>query len=146
MGYGGIRCGGTGSQTPFPTERISMVMFIAGPGSPFPTGDQPVSNATADLNGDGHLDLLFANYATDNISVLLGDGNGGFTAAAPVAAGNGPRAVEVGDLDGDGDIDFLSTDLSGYSVTVGLNNGTGTRDRPSPSNPTERHRGGRSRW
>jgi len=52
-----------------------MAMFRNGPGSPFPVGTNPVSNATADLNGDGHLDLLTANYISDNVSVLLGDGN-----------------------------------------------------------------------
>ena len=65
-------------------------MFRNGTGSPFPVGANPVSNATADLNGDGHLDLLTANYITDNVSVLFGDGNGGFIATTPVAVGNGP--------------------------------------------------------
>ena len=37
-----------------------MAMFRNGPGSPFPVGTNPVSNATADLNGDGHLDLLIS--------------------------------------------------------------------------------------
>jgi len=103
-----------------------MAMFRNGAGSPFPTGTNPVSNATADLDGDGDLDLLFANYISDNVSVLLGDGHGGFVASAPVAAGNGPRTVKVGDLDGDGDIDFLTSNYSGNSVTVALNNGNGT--------------------
>ena len=103
-----------------------MAMFRNGPGSPFPVGTNPVSNATADLNGDGHLDLLTANYISDNASVLFGDGNGGFTAAAPVAVGNGPRQIQSGDLDGDGDIDFITTNYSGNSVSVLLNNGNGT--------------------
>ena len=38
-----------------------MAMFRTGAGSPFPTGTNPVSNATADINGDGHLDLHFTN-------------------------------------------------------------------------------------
>ena len=92
----------------------------------FPTGTNPVSNATADLNGDGHLDLLFTNYISDNVSVLLGDGDGGFTAAAPVAVGNGPREIVVGKLDGDADFDFINANYSGNSVTVLLNNGSAT--------------------
>src|SRR4029077_10397371 len=69
-----------------------MAMFRNGPGSPFPVGTNPVSNATADLNGDGHLDLLTANYISDNASVLFGDGNGGFTAAPPGAGWQRPPA------------------------------------------------------
>jgi Flp pilus assembly secretin CpaC len=42
------------------------------------TGTQPVSLAKADLNRDGYQDLLTANFATNNFSVLLGSGNGGF--------------------------------------------------------------------
>ena len=111
-----------------------MAMFRSGPGLPFPTGANPVSNATADLNGDGHLDLLVTNYITDNVSVLLGDGNGRFTpTAAPVPVGNGPREIEAGDLDGDGDIDFIATNYSGNSVSVLLNNGSAASQRPRPS-------------
>ena len=101
-------------------------MFVNGTGSPFPTGTNPVSNATADLDGDGHLDLLTANYISDNVSVLLNNGTGAFVAGAPVAVGNGPREIEAGDLDGDGDIDFVVSNYSGNSVSVRLNNGNGT--------------------
>ena len=101
-------------------------MFSNATGSPFATGTNPVSNATADLNGDGHLDLLFTNYISDNVSVLLGNGTGSFVAATPVPVTNGPREVEAADLDGDGDIDFLATNYSGNNVTVALNNGNAT--------------------
>ena len=101
-------------------------MFRTGTGSPFPTGSNPVSNATADLDGDGDLDLLTANYISDNVSVLLNNGAGAFVAGTAVPVGNGPREVEAGDLDGDGDIDFLVTNYSGDSVSVLRNNGNAT--------------------
>ncbi|MEZ5803196.1 MAG: FG-GAP-like repeat-containing protein [Rhizobiaceae bacterium] len=103
-----------------------MAMFRNGPGSPYPTGSNPVSNAVADLDGDGHLDLLTTNYISDNVSVLFGDGNGGFTAGTPVPVTNGPREVKTGDLDGDGDIDALVTNYSGGNVSVLLNDGAGS--------------------
>ena len=103
-----------------------MPMFVNGNGSPFPTGTDPVSIATADLNGDGHLDLLTTNYISDNVSVLFGNGHGVFTPQTPVPVTNGPREVKVGDLDGDGDIDFLATNYSGNNVTIARNNGNGT--------------------
>src|SRR5437588_3534042 len=103
-----------------------MPMFVNGNGSPFPTGTNPVSIATADLNGDGHLDLLTTNYISDNVSVLFGNGHGGFNAVAPVPVTDGPREIKVGDLDGDGDIDYLATIDSGNTATVVWNNSNGT--------------------
>lgn len=100
--------------------------FAPSLGSPFAVGNNPVSIATADLNGDGHLDLLTTNYISDNVSVLAGNGHGQFSASAPVPVTNGPREIAVGDLDGDGDIDFLATNYSGNNVSVALNNGNGT--------------------
>src|SRR3954454_22496571 len=103
-----------------------MATFRNGTGSPFPTGGtNPVSNATADLDGDGDLDILTANYISDNVSVLLNNGAGVFVAAAPVAVVNGPREVEAGDLDGDGDIDFVASNSSDATISVRLNNGNG---------------------
>lgn len=107
-----------------------MAMFRNG--SVVAVGTNPVSNATADLDGDGHLDLLFSNYISDNVSVVFGDGHGNFTAGAPVPVVNGPRQIMVGDLDGDGDIDFIATNLAAGSVTVALNNGNGTFTSVAP--------------
>src|SRR5258707_6008565 len=95
-----------------------MAMFRTGAGSPFPTGSNPVSNATADLNGDGHLDLLFTNYISDNVSVLFGNGSGGFTARPPRPVVDGPRAVEVGGLDRDRGLDFLASHYSRNNISV----------------------------
>src|SRR5262249_30756203 len=106
-------------------RKPSMAMFHTSTGSPFPVGKSPVAIATADVNGDGNLDLLITNYIGDSVSVLLGDGHRAFAARTTVAVTNGPREISVGDLDGDGDIDFLATNLAGNVVSVGLNDGTG---------------------
>ena len=50
----------------------------------------PVSVTTGDFNADGKLDLATANYNTDNVSVLLGNGTGSFAAAVNFGAGDGP--------------------------------------------------------
>ena|GEM_PF-1788471 len=91
-----------------------------------PTGSNPVDNATADLDGDGDLDLLLTAYLADNLTLAFGDGQGGFTPGASIPVTNGPRSVLTGDLDGDGDVDLLATNLSGNVVTVGLNDGSGS--------------------
>jgi hypothetical protein len=44
-------------------------------------GDEPESVAIGDLNGDGALDLAVANYTSNDVSVLLGNGDGTFQTA-----------------------------------------------------------------
>jgi hypothetical protein len=59
-----------------------------------PVGSAPQSVATGDFNGDGRLDLAVANGASNDVTILLGHGGGGFTEgpAAPSAraAGRAP--------------------------------------------------------
>src|SRR5262245_11287671 len=68
-------------------------------------GGQPRVVAIGDLNGDGKPDLATVNISSDHVTVLLGNGSGGFSAAAgsPFAAGDGPSSVAIGDLNGDGE-------------------------------------------
>jgi len=48
----------------------------------FAASSSPVSIATADVNGDGRLDLMVAGYGINAVSVLLGNGDGTFQAPA----------------------------------------------------------------
>ena len=48
----------------------------------FATGLDPHSVAVGDVNGDGKPDLVVANSRSNTVSVLLGNGNGTFQAAA----------------------------------------------------------------
>ncbi|MFG0252961.1 MAG: FG-GAP-like repeat-containing protein, partial [Phycisphaerales bacterium JB038] len=41
-------------------------------------GTSPRTAYAADLDGDGHLDLVTVNFGSDNVSVLLGNGDGTF--------------------------------------------------------------------
>jgi hypothetical protein len=79
----------------------------------------------ADLTGNGIADLVTANYAGNNVSVLLGNGNGTFQGALHFNAGSQPWSVAVGDFNGDGIPDLATANLSG-SVRVLLGNGNGT--------------------
>jgi hypothetical protein len=54
--------------------------------------------AVGDFNGDGRRDLAVANEGSNNVSVLLGNGDGTFQAARNFAAGSSPDSVAVGDF------------------------------------------------
>jgi FG-GAP-like repeat/Abnormal spindle-like microcephaly-assoc'd, ASPM-SPD-2-Hydin len=65
-------------------------------------GKQPSSITTADLNGDGRLDLIVTNQTDNTISVFLGNPDGTFGAAVNYPAGFDPVAVITADFNGDG--------------------------------------------
>jgi uncharacterized protein (TIGR03437 family) len=101
--------------------------FTAATGSPFPVGTKPNSVAVADFNGDGNPDLVTANTGGDDVSVLLGNGSGGFTPAAgsPFAVGLFPQSLAVGDFNGDGKPDIVTANSGDNAVRVLLGNGSG---------------------
>ena len=92
-------------------------------GSPFPGGKGAASMAAVDVNQDGNLDLVTADYDNGTATVLLGNGLGGFTAApaGPFTVGPSPRSLVVGDFNGDGRPDLAFTNDSLNKVTVLLN-------------------------
>ena len=92
----------------------------------FEVGTAPHSVAVADLNGDGKLDLTTANYFSNTVSVLLGNGDGTFGTAANFAVGDSPTFVAVADLNGDGKLDLATANYSSNTVSVLLGNGDGT--------------------
>ncbi|CAF4649123.1 unnamed protein product, partial [Rotaria magnacalcarata] len=46
----------------------------------YSTGSGPIEVTAADLNGDGKCDIIVANYASNNVGVLLNIGSGTFAA------------------------------------------------------------------
>jgi hypothetical protein len=97
--------------------------------------------AVADFNKDGTPDLavLSGNSGTTIVNILLGNGNGTFTAFG--AVGSNPFAFAVGDINQDGNLDIVTVQscpvTGGCRIGVYLGNGSGgfTQVPDSDGNP-----------
>lgn len=93
----------------------------------YPAGSGPIAIATADFNGDGNLDLAVLNTRSQNVTILLGNGNGTYTPAAESpATGSLPDAIVAGDFNGDGIPDLAVANAGAGTITILLGNGDGT--------------------
>jgi hypothetical protein len=45
----------------------------------YSTGDQPYCISTDDMNNDGYIDIIIANFGSNNIYIFYNDGNGTFS-------------------------------------------------------------------
>ena len=96
--------------------------FLQPPGSPFPCGDSPFNVAVGDVNADGKPDLAIVNSpgstsdrsGQDGLTILLGDGQGGFTTTtgSPFVTGKHPNIPAIGDVSGDGVADVAVSNRS----------------------------------
>jgi hypothetical protein len=100
--------------------------YTFSPQTTYATGSVPDSVTTADVNGDGHADLVVANASDNTVSVLLGTGTGTFGAQTTYATGSGPISVTTADVNGDGHADLVVANSSDNTVSVLLGTGTGT--------------------
>jgi hypothetical protein len=107
-----------------------------------PTGTDPLAVAMADVNGDGHPDILYveANYSGGALHVLTGSGAGTFhrTQDVPLPSGVCYTVcyINIGDINGDGVPDVVlnavvtGTNPTGGAVAALLGNGDGTFQTP----------------
>ena len=105
-----------------PTSWAAVVSPVSLPGGGFS------AVVTGDFNNDGQLDLIVANNEGDNVSILLGNGDGTFQPAVSYSAGAGtlPDSIAVGDFNGDGKLDLAVASSARGSVSILLGNGDGT--------------------
>jgi hypothetical protein len=114
-------------------------LFTPAPGSPINIGSRPNDIAVADLNKDGRLDIVTCNDG-ETLTVLLGNGRGGFTPApgSPIKAA--AHLVAVGDVNNDRNPDLALTHHDSFGVVVLLGAGDG-RFSPAAGSPFTAHQG-----
>jgi hypothetical protein len=79
------------------------------------------SIAKADLDRDGHVDVIMPSTAGRFVSIAYGTGNGTWKTAAPVLGNDPPAWTAVGDFNADGRPDLASLASNGLSIRVLLN-------------------------
>ncbi|MBE7171035.1 MAG: VCBS repeat-containing protein [Williamsia sp.] len=96
----------------------------------FAAGNSPVDLALRDADGDGKPEIVVANFASSNLSVLQNTSIAGnittasFAPAVNFATGINPYAMAIGDADGDGKLDLLTANTASNSVSVLRNTAT----------------------
>lgn len=97
------------------------------PSTNFGVGTNPYGVTVGDFNGDGKQDLAAANFSLANVTILLGNGTGGFQEAvgSPIGVGANPEYSTVGDFNGDGKQDLAVANAGTSNVTILMGSGNG---------------------
>ena len=88
-----------------------------------PTGTNPEAMTTADLDGDGLMDLVTADFADWTVTVRYGTGDGQFSGSHHHFVGQGPVDVVAADLDGRYGLDLITANMLTGDVSVLLSTG-----------------------
>jgi len=83
------------------------------------------------LDNDGDLDIVTANYDDNDISIALGDGNGGFTITHYSGGLDDVREPKFVDVDNDNDLDVIGVSQDDHEIFVFYNIGAGVFDNPT---------------
>jgi uncharacterized repeat protein (TIGR01451 family) len=93
-------------------------------------GGAPNGLATGDFNGDGAMDAAVSARGTNNVSLVLGNGDGTFVAGVTAGVGTDPDSAVAGDFNRDGNLDLAVANSGSNNASVLLGNGDGTFQTP----------------
>lgn len=79
----------------------------------------------ADANNDGIPDAFIGCFASNEIVLMLGDGNGGFIFSSRKTLNGPPWAIAVGDINKDGNVDVAAALSSNNRIGVLFGDGAG---------------------
>ena len=100
--------------------------FPAATSVPVPGAAGITGIVTADFNGDGNRDIATVNRTSVNMSVMFGNGSGGFNPAGNYPAlGTDSNGIAVGDLNGDGRPDLVTVNAGSNNAISRINDGSG---------------------
>src|SRR5215831_12824863 len=103
--------------------------FHPAPSSPFAAGHSPNDIAVGDFNGDKKPDLAIVNHNTPYLTLLLGDGQGRFTAApkSPFTTQSKPHphGLAAADFNRDGHLDLITDSADDDKIEILLGDGKG---------------------
>ncbi len=86
----------------------------------------PKGILTADLNGNGSLDLAVVSEGTNTVSILQSNFTGNFTAGGSYSTGSQPWGIVAADFFGTGQLGLAITNSGDNTITILLPNGGGT--------------------
>ncbi|MBN4054481.1 VCBS repeat-containing protein [Nitrospira defluvii] len=89
-------------------------------------GSRPTDIVVGDFNKDNRLDLAVTNRDSDNVSVLLGNTEGGFPDVNTPAVGDGPEAITTVDMNADGQLDLAVVNRIADTITILTSDISGT--------------------
>ncbi len=128
------------------TGNINSISVLLNSGSGFsshvdtPLAADLLAMGLGDFNRDGNVDVVVVDQ-TSTVNVLLGNGDGTFTAGQAFYGGKQAEAIAVGDVNSDGKLDLAVGHTQGSSVTIWQGNGDGTFTKgaglSAGNNPTQ---------
>lgn len=88
----------------------------------FPAGQEPGALLAVDANNDLNLDLVVASFASQEINILLGNGDATFQNQVPFAVGGHPSGLVAADLNRDSRLDFVTANVEEDNLAILLSN------------------------
>lgn len=89
------------------------------------------SVAAGDVDGDGYLDLVFANAGNQPNRIYLNNGMGVFSDSNQMLGSSDSTSVQIADLDNMNGLDLVVANASGDANAIYLNDGSGSFTAPS---------------
>ena len=105
------------------TVPVAGVLFVPANPATITTGINPDCIDTGDVNDDGRLDVVVANFSSSNVSVFLGNGDGTYQTPLTFPVSANPSSLIVTDLNDDCKLDIVTSSFSANNICSLLNTG-----------------------
>jgi hypothetical protein len=105
----------------------SPIMYLTGSGS------TPYMVAVGDLNNDGRLDIVVANFGTNNVGIFVGFENASFARQIELSiVPSRPISISLADFNNDKLLDIATANYGTHSVSIFYGHGNGNFSSPIP--------------